>query len=88
MNKTKVKLNKLVYLYLSTVDIRKALTYEFWYDYIKPKHQDKANSCYMNTDGFIVYIKTKDIFKDVPDNVDNTSNYEVLGPLQKGINKK
>ena len=24
------------------LDISKALTYEFWYDYIKPKYQDTA----------------------------------------------
>ena len=42
MKKTKVKLNKPIYLRMSIVDISKRLMYEFWYDYIKPKHQDIA----------------------------------------------
>ena len=36
MNKTKVKINKPIYLRLSILDISKILMYKFWYDYIKP----------------------------------------------------
>ena len=32
MNKTKVKMNKPIYLGLSILDISKILMYEFWYD--------------------------------------------------------
>ena len=38
---------------------------EFWYDYAKPKYDEKAKCCYMDTDSFIVYIKTDDIYKDI-----------------------
>ena len=27
---------------MSKLDISKTLVYEFWYDYIKPKYQDKV----------------------------------------------
>ena len=43
MKKTKVKMNKPVYLGMSILDISKTLMYEFWYDYIKPRYKDKAN---------------------------------------------
>ena len=43
--KTKVKMNKLIYLGMSILDISKTLMYEFWYDYIKPKYQDRAKLC-------------------------------------------
>ena len=33
MKKTKVKMNKPVYLVMPILDISKALMYEFWYDY-------------------------------------------------------
>ena len=42
MKKTKVKMNKPVYLGMSILDISKTLMYEFWYDYIKPKYGDRA----------------------------------------------
>ena len=37
IKKTKVIMNKPVYLGISILDISKTLMYEFWYDYIKPK---------------------------------------------------
>ena len=37
MKKIKVKLNKLVYLGLSILEISKTLMYGFWYDYINIK---------------------------------------------------
>ena len=44
---------------MSLLDDSKTLMYEFWYDYIKPKYQDKAKLCYTDTVKFIIYIKTK-----------------------------
>ena len=60
MKKIKGKMNKPAYLKLSTLDISKTLMYELWYDYIKPKYQDNAKLCYMDTDSFIIHIKTED----------------------------
>ena len=36
MKKTKVKMNKPVYLRISILDVSKTLMCEFWYDYHKP----------------------------------------------------
>ena len=36
MKKTKVKMNKHVYIGLSILEISKTLMYEFWYGYMKP----------------------------------------------------
>ena len=65
--------------------------YEFWYDYIKPKYVEKARSCYMDTDRFIVHEKTEDIYKDIAEDVEarfGTSNYEIDRPLPMGKNEK
>ena len=43
--------------------------YEFWYDYMKPKYQNNAKLCYMETDSFITYIKTEDGYEDIADDV-------------------
>ena len=40
IKKTKVKMNKPVYLGLSILEISKTLMYEFWYGYMKPKYGD------------------------------------------------
>ena len=38
MRRTKVKMNKPIYLGLPILEISKLLMYEFWYDYMKPKY--------------------------------------------------
>ena len=58
MKKTKVKMNKPVYLGMSILDISKTLMYEFWYDCIKPKYEDRAKLCYIDTESFIIHIIT------------------------------
>ena len=91
MKKTKVNMNKPIYLGLSILEISKMLMYEFWYDYMKPKYNDNVRLCYMDTDSFIMNVKTNDFYKDIFDDVDNrfhTSNYEVKRPLPTGKNKK
>ena len=62
MKKTRVKMTKPIYLGMSILDISKILMYEFWYDYIKPKHGDRAKLCYTDTDSFVIDNKTKDFF--------------------------
>ena len=88
MKKTQVIMNKLVYLGLSRLDISKTEMYEFWYDYLKPKYNDKAKMCYINTDSFIAHIKTEDIYNDISEDIEtrfDTSNHNVnrLLPMRK-----
>ena len=82
MKKIKVKMNKPVYLDLSILEI----SY-----YIKPKYRDNAKLGYIDTDSFIIYIKTEDFNEEIVDDVEkrfDTSNYETNRPLPKGKNKK
>ena len=91
MKKTKVKMNKPINLGLSILEISKILMYKFRYDYLKPKCDDNMKLCYMDTDSFIMYIKTEDFYKDIANDVEkrfDTSNYEVNRPLPTGKNKK
>ena len=91
MNKAKVKMNKPIYLGLSILEISKLLMYEFWYNYLKPKYVNNIKLCYMDTDSFIMNIKTEDLYKDIANDVEkrfDTSNYEVNRPLPTGKNKK
>ena len=91
MKRTKVKMNKPIYLGLSISEISKILMYEFWYNYMKPKYNDSVKLCYMDTDSFIMNIKTEDFYKDIANDVEkrfDMSNYEVDRPLPTGKNKK
>ena len=65
--------------------------YEFWYDYIKPKHGKNAELCYMHTSSFIVDVKTEYIYSDIAEDLQtriDTSNFELSRSLFKGKNKK
>ena len=95
MKKTEVKMNKPVPVYLGQAisDISKTLTLEFWYDQVKPKYKDKAKLCYMDTDSFIIYVKTVNFSEDIANDAAkwfDTSNYDENDkrPLPIGINKK
>ena len=93
MKKTNVKINEPLYLGMSILDISKTLMYEFWHDYVKPKYNDKAKLCYVETDSFVINIFTEDFFEDINNDVErwfDTSNYDKNDkrPLQIGVNKK
>ena len=70
MRKTKVKMNKPIYLGLSILETSKILMYEFWYDYMKPKYSNNVKLCYMDTDSFIMNIKTEDFYNDIANDVE------------------
>ena len=93
IKKTRVKMNKPLYLGMSILDISKILMYEFWYNYIIPKYGDRAKLCYTDTDSFIINIITEDFFQDISNDVEkwfDTSNYDKNDkrPLLIGKNKK
>ena len=93
MKKTKVKMNKPVYIGMSILDISKTLLYEFRHEYIKPKYQDRAKLTYMDADSFYIHIKTEDFYKDIANYVEkwfDTSNYDESDkkPLPIGKTKK
>ena len=58
---------------------------------MKPKYNNDIKLCYMDTDSFIMNIKTNDFYKDIANAIENRfdiSNYEVNRPLPTGKNKK
>ena len=93
MTKTRIKMNKPLYLGMLILGITKILMYDFWYDYISPMYGDKIKLCYTDTDSFIIYIKTEDFFEDISNDVEkwfDTSNYDKNDkrPFPIGKNKK
>ena len=70
MRKAKIKMNKPIYVGMTILDITKTLMYEFWYGYFKPQYRDRLRLYYMGTDSFISFIKTKDFYEDIADDVE------------------
>ena len=91
MRKTEVLIDKSIAVGQAILDIIKTLMYEFCYDYLKPKYQDKVKLCYMDTDNFILQIQTDDFYKDIVGHVErwfDTSNYDKNDNRSLEIGKK
>ena len=85
-------MNKPIYLDMSILGNSKILMCEFWCDHIKSKYEDRTKLCYMDTDSFVIHIKTEDFYKDIANDIEkwfDTSNYDENDdrPLSKGKNK-
>ena len=93
MRKTSVIMDKPIIVGQAILDKSKELMYKFYYDYLKPKYNDKINLLYMDTDSFVLHIETEDFFEDIKNNIHDwfdTSKYlkQLNLPLEYGVNKK
>ena len=92
LKQIKVKKTKLIYLGLSILEISKVLMCECWRDYIKPKYQNNAKLCYMDTDSFVIHIASEDFYKDIADDAknryDKEMNKNVIGLLKDELGGK
>ena len=50
MEKAEILMNKPLYLGISILELSITIMYEFWYDYVKPKYDEKTKLCYMDRD--------------------------------------
>ena len=53
IGKTEIKMGRPLYLARAILDLSKMLTYEFHYDYMRPKYGSKVKLCFMDTDSFV-----------------------------------
>ena len=93
IKKTRLTMNKPVYLGMCILDLSKTIMYEFHYNYIKPKYGDKAKLLFTDTDSLMYEIQTEDFYKDISGDVKDrfdTSEYPENHPsgIPTGINKK
>ena len=86
-------MNKPEYLGQAILDLTKTQMYKFHYDYMQPKYESKAKSCYMDTDSFAYKMETEHYNRHVAKGVE--TNFETSGylndanrPLPIGKNKK
>ena len=70
MKKTVITANKPIYLGLAILSLSKIVMYEYWYDDMKPKYGDNIKLCYMDTDSFIMHVKTEDFYEDIANDIE------------------
>ena len=81
-------INKLVYLGLFIMEISKIVMHEFWHDYLKSKYREKAKLCYIDTDRFIFYIKTEDIYIDITKMLKNNLLLQIVNSKHYYLKEK
>ena len=69
MRKTSLLMNKPVYLGMCILDLSKTIMYDFHYNYIKSKYEDKAKLLFTDTDSLMYEIETEDFYKDISGDV-------------------
>lgn len=88
--KTRVTLNKPIYVGVSILGLSKLFMHEFWYGVLKPMYGSKLHLLYSDTDSFIYQVYTEDHYKDlalIKDKFD-FSNFPKDHPLYDETNKK
>ena len=54
--------------------MRKTVMLVFWCDYVTLKYGEKAKLSYMDTDSFMIYIKTEDTYADIAKDAETRFN--------------
>ena len=77
MKRVRLKFDKPIYIGMTVLDISKTLMYDFHYNTIKHKYQDKAQLLFTDTDSLCYHIKTDDLNCDRREDLEkyDTSNY-------------
>ena len=88
--KETLTLNRPAYVGMCILDLSKTLMYDFHYNYIKKKYNDRAKLLFTDTDSLTYKIEAEDIYKDFwndKDKFDN-SDYSESSPYYCNTNKK
>jgi len=75
--KTKITLNKPIYVGMAVLDLSKYIMYDFYYNHIKRRYGDKVELLYTDTDSLVLLIETEDVYEDMweDQNLYDTSNF-------------
>ena len=89
-HKTRLKLNKPVYVGMCVLDLSKHLMYDWYYNTLKQKYGSNCTLFYTNTDSLLVNLKTQDVYADMGSMKSHydVSDYPQVHPLHSDQNKK
>ena len=93
MKKAEVYFNKPVYVGQAILDLSKTLMFDFHYDYIRDKYNDRAELLFTDTDSLLYLIHTDDFYRDIAHDIEDKFDTSVYPPDHKsgiltGVNKK
>lgn len=90
MRQAKVKLCKPIYCGMCILDLSKYAMYDFYYNYLKQKYQNKLQLQMTDTDSLLFYCETEDIYRDMSENLElfDTSDFPEHHYLHTTQNKK
>ena len=93
MKKTEVYFNKPIYVGQAILGISKTLMFDFHYNYIRKKYDNKAELLFTDTDSLMYLIQTDDFYHDINKDIKkkfDTSDYPENHPsgIKTGVNKK
>ena len=88
--KETLTLNRPSYVGLCILDLSKMLMYDFHYNYIKKKYDNRTRLLFTDTDSLTYEIEAKDVYKDFWNDKDmfNNSDYLESSPYYCNANKK
>ena len=88
--KETLTLNRPAYVGMCILDLSKTLMYDFHYNYIKKKYNDRAKQLFTVTDSLTYEIETVDAYKDFWTDKDmfDSSDYPENSPYYCNTNKK
>ena len=88
--KKTLTLNSSAYVGMCILDLSKMLMYDFHYNYIKKKYNNRARLLFTNTDSLAYEIEAEDIYKDFWNDKDmfDNSDYPESSPYYCNFNKK
>jgi len=88
--KTEVKLNRPTYVGMCVLDLSKLCMYQFYYDVLKVRYQDKVRLLYTDTDSLLVEIESEDINKDLIDMAEHFdfSDYPMDHPVRMELGEE
>nr|DAC81291.1 TPA_asm: PolB [Ladona dragonfly adintovirus] len=88
--KRKTFMNKPIYIGQTVLDISKILMYNFYYNHLRLRYEKNVSLLYMDTDSFILEVKTWDFYEDMRADIElyDLSNYPRDHPCYSEMNKK
>ena len=70
MHKSRLMLNRRVYVGISILDPSKHLMYEWYYHHLEAQHGGRAELLYTDTDSLVRKVQTEELYADMAYNAD------------------